>query len=110
VIGQRLFIGGHDGVEAGGWVRRGVVPHGGRKRGGVRWSWRTSSEAGHSRATLQHRTREQGSLTCGASATVPGGAAKFDSISIFKRIQIIFKLFQALTDPKMTFPSSKNLK
>jgi hypothetical protein len=61
-------------------------------------------------AALHPRTGERRSPTCGASATVPGGEAKFDSISNFKRIQIIFKFFQALTDPKVTFLSSKILK
>jgi hypothetical protein len=52
-----------------------------------------AAEPGRGRATLQHRTREWGSPTCGASATVLGGTAKFDSISNFKLIQIIFKFF-----------------
>jgi hypothetical protein len=44
------------------------------------------AEPGHGRAALQLRTGERGS-----SATVPGGAAKFDSISNFKWIQILSK-------------------
>jgi hypothetical protein len=38
------------------------------------------------------------------------GRRGFDSISNLKQIQIILKFFQALTNRKMTFPSSKNLK
>jgi hypothetical protein len=35
VMGRHPFIGGRGGAGARGW--RGVVPHGGRKRGGSRW-------------------------------------------------------------------------
>jgi hypothetical protein len=38
------------------------------------------------------------------------GGGEFDSNSNFKQIRIIFNFFQTLTTPKMTFPSSKNLK
>jgi hypothetical protein len=59
---------------------------------------RERAEPGHGRATLQLRTGERGSSTCGTSAMVPGGAAKFDSISNFKRIQILSKFDRSKKD------------
>jgi hypothetical protein len=64
-------------------------------------------EPGHGWAVLQCRTGERESPPCGASSIVPGGTAKFDSISNFKWIQIIFKFFQTLNNPKTDFPELK---
>jgi hypothetical protein len=50
------------------------------------------------RATLQRRTWERGSPTCGALATVLGGAAKFDSTLNFKRIQILSSFDRSKND------------
>jgi hypothetical protein len=69
------------------------VVHGEREGGG-----------GSAAAALQPRTGERGLPTCGALATVSSGAEKFDSISNFKRIQLIFKFIQVWTGSKMTFP------
>jgi hypothetical protein len=49
-------------------------------------------------AALQHRTGERRLPTCGASATVPGGEAKFDSISNFIRIQILSSFDRSKND------------
>jgi hypothetical protein len=70
------------------------------ERGGSGGRGERAAELGRDRVLLQCRTGERGSLTCEASATVPGGTVKFDSISNFKRIQIIFEFFQDLTDKK----------
>jgi hypothetical protein len=58
-------------------------------------------------------TCEQGNGGCqhvGPRPQYRRGAAKFDSIPNFKQIQIIFKFFQDLTNPKVTFLSLKKLK
>jgi hypothetical protein len=96
-MGQRPFIGGLAERKLGGGVRWGVVPRNGRKRGG-----------GPVAATC-----EQGNGGCrhvGPRPQYRRGAAKFDSIPKFKQIQIIFKFFQDLTNPKVTFLSLKKLK
>jgi hypothetical protein len=56
------------------------------------------------------RTGEHGALTRGSGSHSAGGDIKFDLKSNFKRIQINFKASETLTDSKMAFLSSKNLK
>jgi hypothetical protein len=51
-----------------------------------------------------------GSPTGGPRAIVQGDDIEFDSKFEFKRYQMKFKSFQALTDSKRTFSGSKNLK
>jgi hypothetical protein len=89
------------------------------ERGGAGGAWR---EGGPVAAARERRSRvtagwccsvEQGSRGrrhVGPQPQYQAARLKFDSISNFKWIQIIFKSFQILTDPKMTFPSSKILK
>jgi hypothetical protein len=98
-MGWHPFTGGRGGAGDVAGGREGVQVARG-ERGGSGGRGERATELGHDRVVLQRRTGERGSLTCGASATVPGGTAKFDSISNFKRIQIIFEFFQDLTDKK----------
>jgi hypothetical protein len=85
---------GREGGPGGAWREGGS---------GGRGVW--AAEPGHWRATLQRRTWEQGSPRCGTSATLPGGVAKFDSISNFKRIQILSSIDQSKND----FPELKSI-
>jgi hypothetical protein len=95
-------LGGLVGSGATRWdEERGVpVARGERGRGVFRRLRRASGGDGSRLYDAIASNRGAGSSTCGASATVLSSMVKFDSISNFKRIQIIIKFFQALTDQK----------
>jgi hypothetical protein len=99
-MGWHPFTGGAMEQELGGSSGKWLHAAGGRE-GGPSGTWREGG--GSMAAALHHRTGERRSPTCGASATVPGGEAKFDSISNFKRIQILSSFDRSKND----FPELK---
>jgi hypothetical protein len=88
-------VGGREGGPDGAWREGGSGGHGAR-----------AAEPGHGRVTLQCRTGERGRQHVG-----PRPQYRVTRLNLIQfQISNGFKFFQAFTDPKMTFPSSKKFK